>query len=48
VAEARIETHRRRLLVARDGEVEWMESPLHYRTRPAALRVLVPQENPSV
>lgn len=45
VAEARIETHRRRLLVARDGEVEWMESPLHYRTRPAALRVLVPQEN---
>jgi diacylglycerol kinase family enzyme len=48
VAEARIETHRRRLLVARDGEVEWMETPLHYRTRPAALRVLVPQENRSV
>jgi diacylglycerol kinase family enzyme len=45
VAEARIETRKRRLLVACDGEIEWMESPLLYRTRPAALRVLVPQEN---
>ena len=42
VTEARIETRHRRLLVARDGEVEWMKTPLHYRTRPAALRVLVP------
>lgn len=44
VTEARIETDRRRLLVARDGEVEWMETPLHYRIRPGALRVLVPRE----
>jgi diacylglycerol kinase family enzyme len=44
VAEARIETRKRRLLVACDGEVEWMETPLHYRIRPGALRVLVPGE----
>ena len=44
VAEARIETSRRRLLVARDGEVEWMDTPLQYRIRPGALRVLVPRE----
>jgi YegS/Rv2252/BmrU family lipid kinase len=43
VTEARIETRRRRLLVALDGEVEKMETPLHYRIRPAALRVLVPR-----
>jgi diacylglycerol kinase family enzyme len=42
VKEARIETHRRRLLVAWDGEIAWMETPLRYRTRPGALRVLVP------
>jgi diacylglycerol kinase family enzyme len=45
VAEARIETRRRRLLVARDGEVEWMETPLDYRIRPGALRVLVPNDS---
>ncbi len=44
VKEARIETHPRRLLVARDGEVAWMETPLHYRTRPGVLRVLVPND----
>jgi YegS/Rv2252/BmrU family lipid kinase len=44
VTEARIETRKRRLLVALDGEVERMETPLQYRIRPAALRVLVPQE----
>ena len=44
VKEARIETHRRRLLVAWDGEIAWMETPLHYRTRPGALRVLVPND----
>lgn len=42
VAEARIETRKRRLLVALDGEIERMETPLHYRIRPGALRVLVP------
>jgi YegS/Rv2252/BmrU family lipid kinase len=44
VTEARIETQKRRLLVACDGEVEFMDTPLLYRTRPAALRVLVPQK----
>jgi diacylglycerol kinase family enzyme len=48
VAEARIETGRPRLLVARDGEVEWMDTPLQYRIRPHALRVLVPKENMAV
>ena len=43
VTEARIETRKRRLLVALDGEVECMETPLQYRSRPAALRVLVPR-----
>lgn len=43
VTEARIESRKRRLLVARDGEVERIETPLHYRIRPAALRVLVPR-----
>jgi YegS/Rv2252/BmrU family lipid kinase len=43
VTEARIETRKRRLLVALDGEVERMETPLEFRIRPAALRVLVPR-----
>ena len=42
VREARVETGKRRLLVACDGEVERMQTPLHYRIRPAALQVLVP------
>ena len=44
VTEARIETRKRRLLVACDGEIERMPTPLHYRIRPAALRVLVPRD----
>lgn len=43
VNEATIEVRKRRLLVATDGEVNWMETPLHYRARPGALRVIVPQ-----
>jgi len=46
VEEARIEARKPRLLVACDGEVEWMNSPLHYRARKGALRVLVPNEEP--
>jgi diacylglycerol kinase family enzyme len=42
VEEATIESRRPRLLVARDGEVEWVETPLYYRTRRNALRVRVP------
>ena len=39
-----IETRRpKRLRVATDGEVTIMTTPLHYRVRPGALRVLVPK-----
>lgn len=38
-----IETRRRRLRVATDGEVTVMQTPLHYRVRPRALKVIVPQ-----
>jgi diacylglycerol kinase family enzyme len=44
IEEAYIEGRRGRLLVAIDGEVTWMESPLHYWVRPAALRVIVPRD----
>ncbi|HLM02415.1 MAG TPA: diacylglycerol kinase family protein [Pyrinomonadaceae bacterium] len=37
-----IETRRKQLRVALDGEVLMLETPLHYRVRPAALRVIVP------
>lgn len=36
-----IETRRNHLRVATDGEVTVMKTPLHYRVRPGALRVLV-------
>lgn len=42
VEEATVETRRRRLQVATDGEVLTLESPLRYRMRPGALRVHVP------
>jgi YegS/Rv2252/BmrU family lipid kinase len=38
-----IETNRKRVLVSTDGEVHSMTSPLHYRIRPRALRVVVPR-----
>jgi diacylglycerol kinase family enzyme len=38
-----IDTRHARILVATDGEVQPMETPLHYRTRPRSLRVLVPR-----
>ncbi|HEX8887878.1 MAG TPA: diacylglycerol kinase family protein [Pyrinomonadaceae bacterium] len=42
--EIQIETHRpKRLRVATDGEVTIMTTPLHYRARAGALRVLVPK-----
>ena len=41
--EVTIETRRKRLRVAFDGEVDLMEVPLHYRVRPGALRVMVPE-----
>jgi diacylglycerol kinase family enzyme len=42
VEDATIETRRRHLQVATDGEVFTLESPLEYRIRPGALRILVP------
>jgi diacylglycerol kinase family enzyme len=38
-----IETRHKRLRVATDGEVTVMAAPLHYRIRPAALTVIVPE-----
>lgn len=38
-----IETRRKRLHVATDGEVNVMSAPLHYRVRPRSLRVIVPK-----
>ncbi len=40
--ELTIETHRKALPVYLDGEVIVMRPPLHYRTHPLALRVLLP------
>ena len=37
-----VETRHRSLPVATDGEVTWMQAPLHYRIRARALHVLVP------
>jgi diacylglycerol kinase family enzyme len=42
VPAAEIVARRHRLLVACDGEVRIIRSPLRYRSRPGALRVLVP------
>jgi len=39
-----IETKRKQMRVAMDGEVVMMETPLRYRVRPGALRVIVPAE----
>jgi diacylglycerol kinase family enzyme len=42
-AEILIQTRRKRLPVAIDGEVITMDSPLHYQVRKGALRVMVPR-----
>ncbi|MHB8493408.1 MAG: diacylglycerol/lipid kinase family protein [Casimicrobiaceae bacterium] len=39
----KVETHHDRLQVANDGELCYMQSPLHYRVLPAALSVLIPR-----
>ncbi len=44
--EAWIETRARHAHVSADGEVLAMEAPLHYRSRPRALKVIVPQRLP--
>jgi diacylglycerol kinase family enzyme len=45
VEEASIESRRKHLLLAIDGEVTRMEPPPHYRSRPGALRVIVPTDH---
>ena len=40
--ELRIESRHKRLLVATDGEVAALETPLEYRIRPGALQVIAP------
>ena len=40
-----IETRRARIRVSTDGEVTEMDTPLRYRLRPGALRVLVPRRD---
>jgi diacylglycerol kinase family enzyme len=47
VTEVWIETPRRQLRVALDGEVIQLPPPLHYRIRPASLRVLAPAAPPA-
>ncbi len=42
--EVKIETRHRRMRVAFDGEVDVMQTPLHYQSRPAGLRVMVPMD----
>ncbi len=44
VAEAWIETRRQWVKVSLDGEVVRLETPLHYRMRAGALRVIVPRK----
>jgi diacylglycerol kinase family enzyme len=42
--ELQVRSKTSRLPVALDGEVEIMHPPLQYRSRPRALRVIVPQD----
>lgn len=42
-SDIQIDTHKKRLLVATDGEVTIMQTPLQYRIRPASLEVIVPE-----
>jgi diacylglycerol kinase family enzyme len=42
--EARVETRRRRITVALDGEVVLLETPLRFAKRPVALKVIVPKK----
>lgn len=47
VSEVTFETKRKHILVAFDGEVEMMTSPLHYKIEPLSLQVIVPKEGES-
>lgn len=45
IEEAEIDSRGTSLMVAVDGEARLMETPLRYRTRPGAIRLVVPEEN---
>ena len=45
VGEITIETKKKEMLIAYDGEVEMMKTPLCYCIHPLALRVIIPKEN---
>jgi diacylglycerol kinase family enzyme len=47
VAAAEIDARRPRLMVATDGEAQMMDTPLRYRIRAGALKLLVPTDEPS-
>ncbi len=47
LAEFEVSGHVRRLRVALDGEIAWMETPLRYKSCPGALRVLAPAPPPA-
>ena len=42
-----IATRHKQIRVATDGEVNRLDSPLHYRICPAALKVIVPKASPA-
>jgi diacylglycerol kinase family enzyme len=42
--EMEIETRRSQIMVATDGEIHMMQTPLRYRVRPGALTVIVPEK----
>jgi diacylglycerol kinase family enzyme len=44
--ELRIEVRRDRLCIALDGELAFVQTPLHFRIRPKALQVIVPAAAP--
>jgi len=46
IGDLTIASQRRALRVMNDGEVRLLASPLHYRIRPRALAVIVPEERP--
>ncbi len=43
VEEITFETKKKEILVAFDGEIEVLQTPLHYKIHPKALRVIVPE-----
>lgn len=42
VSELTVDSRTESIRVSLDGEIDWLELPLHYRTRPGALHVLAP------